>query len=98
VDDAVTLYRYKSADEDEEMAFHIRCLSPTLPSNRFYHLLNKQRFDEAMRLAETFGTDEKYSGCSHWFCPFVSFHIGGVACLFMLTCAILMTSSQSSRA
>jgi hypothetical protein len=31
----------------------VRCLTPTLPSNRFYHLLNKKRFDEAaeVRLA-----------------------------------------------
>ena len=37
--------------------YHLRCLSPTLPTNRFYHLLHKQRFDEAMQLAQLFGLD-----------------------------------------
>lgn len=43
--------------ETENMAFQIRCLSPTLPLNRFYNLLHKQRFDEAMELAQLFGLD-----------------------------------------
>jgi hypothetical protein len=30
----------------------VRCLTPTLPSNRFYHLLNKKRFDEAAEVLE----------------------------------------------
>ena len=40
-----------------EMAFQIRCLSPTLPLNRFYNLLHKHKFDEAMQLAHLFGLD-----------------------------------------
>lgn len=35
----------------------VRCLEPTLPTNRFYHLLHKQRFAEAMSIARQFGLD-----------------------------------------
>jgi hypothetical protein len=58
--DNIYLIEYKTttnSSDDEVTSFHIRGLAPTLPTNRFYHLLNKQRFEEAMQLAETFGLD-----------------------------------------
>eukprot|EP00050_Salpingoeca_kvevrii_P009112 m.307220 g.307220 ORF g.307220 m.307220 type:complete len:2402 (-) comp19836_c0_seq1:32-7237(-) len=36
----------------------VRCLTETLPTNRFYHLLHKHRFDEAMMFANQFGLDK----------------------------------------
>ena len=44
-------------DDDGANKIHIRCMTPTLPTNRFYHLLHKQRFKEAMDLATMFGLD-----------------------------------------
>lgn len=52
--DPEAIYILEGSSDDE---FRVRCLSPTLPTNRFYHLLHRQRFDEAMQLAITFGLD-----------------------------------------
>lgn len=58
--DNLHIAEYKPAKDslhDGGMEFQLRCLSPTLPTNRFYHLLHRQRFDEAMQLAQMFGLD-----------------------------------------
>ena len=66
--DPETMYVLETkADDDGANKIHIRCMTPTLPTNRFYHLLHKQRFQEAMDLATMFGLDTEmvqYSACS----------------------------------
>ena len=59
VPDQETLYLIEARREsiDDELSLLVRCLEPTLPTNRFYHLLHKHRFDEAMAIARQFGLD-----------------------------------------